>query len=106
MAKTSGGTRNYRNNPKAMKTRRKEYNSLMGSGNYDHTRSYFDASGGFVATHKEHNHITNHNEDKSDVASINLAKKGYKVYLDSEKSEIEFSTGKNKKVRDGRVFML
>ena len=101
MAKTSGGTRNYRNNPKAMNTRRNEYNSLMGSGNYDLVRSYFDASGGFVATHKEHNHITDHNIDKSDVASRLLAKKGYKVYLDSEKSTIKFETKK-----DGRIYEL
>ena len=91
IAKTSGGTRNYRNNPKVMNTRRTEYNSLMGSGSYDLTRSYFDVSGGFVATHNEHNHTKNHNIDKSDIASINLAKKGYKIYLDSEKATTMFN---------------
>lgn len=91
IAKTSGGTRNYRNNPKVMNTRRTEYNSLIGSGSYDLTRSYFDVSGGFVATHNEHNHIKNHNIDKSDIASINLANKGYKIYLDSEKATIMFN---------------
>ena len=50
---------------------------------------------------KEHNHITDHNIDKSDVASRLLAKKGYKVYLDSEKSTIKFETK-----RDGRIYEL
>ena len=84
-----------------MNTRRSEYNSLMGSGSYDLTRSYFDASGGFVATHNEHNHIKNHDIDKSDIASINLAKKGYKIYLDNEKATIMFQPK-----RDGKIYKL
>ena len=45
MAKNSGGTRNYRNNPKALSTRRREFEGLMSSGFYDISRSYFDPSG-------------------------------------------------------------
>lgn len=99
MAKASGGTRNYRNNSKVMNTRKSEYEKLMSSGEYDIARSYFDKSGGFVATHNWHNSIRDSKADKSDVASLNLSKKGYKVYLDSEKSTIEFKPNK-----DGRIY--
>ena len=64
MAKNSGGTRNYRNNPKALSTRRKEFEGLMHSGFYDVSRSYFDPTGGFVATNKEHNKVKDTNKDK------------------------------------------
>ena len=40
MAKNSGGTRNYINNPKALSTRRKEFEGLMNSGFYDISRSF------------------------------------------------------------------
>lgn len=64
MAKNSGGTRNYRKNPKALSTRRKEFDRLMHSGFYDVSRSYFDPSGGFVATNKEHNEVEDQKIDK------------------------------------------
>ena len=64
MAKNSGGTRNYINNPKALSTRRKEFEGLMNSGFYDISRSYFDPSGGFVATNKEHNETKDPELDK------------------------------------------
>lgn len=57
MVKASGGTRNYSGNTKVLQTRRKEFDALMYSGFYDATRSYFDPSGGFVATNKEHNEV-------------------------------------------------
>ena len=64
MAKNSGGTRNYRNNPKSLSTRRREFEGLMSSGFYDISRSYFDPSGGFVATNKEHNEAKDPEIDK------------------------------------------
>lgn len=99
MAKASGNTRNYRGNSKAMTTRRNEYDSLMSRPDYDRSRSLFDESGGFVATHQGHNQIEDHAVDKSDTASQVLASKGYKVYLDNERSIIEGG-----KMPDGRVY--
>ena len=64
MAKSSGGTRNYSNKPSTLAKRRKEFDSLMNSGYYDKGRSQFDKSGGFVATHKEHNPVSKKNIDK------------------------------------------
>ena len=102
MAKRGGGTRNYSNNPKVMATRRAEYDGLMATGSYDASRSFFDPSGGFYITHKGHDTIADHDKDKSDVAVKYLAAKGYRVYLDNEKSAISY----NGKVRDGRIEKL
>ncbi|MBO4549271.1 MAG: hypothetical protein J5733_00950 [Bacteroidaceae bacterium] len=99
MAKASGNTRNYRGNAKVMATRRSEFGSLMARGDYDVARSFFDPSGGFVATHVHHNYITNTTEDKSDIAVSVLASKGYKVYLDDERS---MRLGES--MPDGRVY--
>ena len=98
--KTSGGTRNYSNKPATLAKRKEEFDDLMSSG-YDISRSLFDASGGFVATHEQHERIkkNDRNIDKSDVAAELLAKKGYKVYLDSELAMIE-----GIKNPDGRVY--
>lgn len=101
MAKNSGGTRNYRNNPKALSTRRNEFDGLMHSGFYDVSRSYFDPSGGFVATNKEHNEVEDPNIDKEKEATLFLANKGYKVYLDSERATIEFEPH-----NDGRIYNI
>lgn len=98
MAKGNGGTRNY-SGTSTYDKRADEFNSLIASGKYDTKRSYLDASGGFVVTHKDHDKITNHNKDKADIASELLAKKGYKIYLDSEKSKID-----GLKMPDGRVY--
>lgn len=101
MAKASGGTRNYSNNKKVLTTRRSEYDGLIASGFYDAERSYFDKSGGFVAVNKEHNMVQDPNKDKENEAIINLARKGYKIYLDSEVATIEFQPH-----NDGRVYKL
>lgn len=101
MAKASGGTRNYSGNVKVLQTRRKDFNALMYSGFYDVARSYFDPSGGFVATNKEHNEVDDSNVDKEKEASLFLAKKGYKVYLDSELATVEFETH-----NDGRIYNI
>lgn len=101
MAKNSGGTRNYRNNPKALSTRRREFEGLMNSGFYDISRSYFDPSGGFVATNKEHNEAKDPEIDKEKEATLFLANKGYKVYLDSERATIEFEPH-----NDGRIYNI
>lgn len=92
--KTSGGTRNYASQPGTLGKRRSEYDKLMGSGDYDKSNSYLDKSGGFVVVHNQHNI----NKDEL-TAGKKLAQKGYKVYLDSEKSTI--SGGKTK---DGRLY--
>lgn len=102
MAKQSGGTRNYRNDAKTLDKRRAEFNSLMATGSYDSTRSYFDPSGGFFITHNKHNKITDAEKDKSDIAVKYLAAKGYRVYLDNEQSKISY----NGKVHDGRIEKL
>lgn len=101
MAKSSGGTRNYRNNTKTLTTRRKEFDTLMHSGFYDVSRSYFDPTGGFVATNKEHNEVKNPEIDKEKEATLFLANKGYKVYLDSERATIEFEPH-----NDGRIYNI
>ena len=101
MAKASGGTRNYSGNTKVLQTRRNEFDGLMYSGFYDIVRSYFDSSGGFVATHKDHNEVEDPNIDREKDASLFLAKKGYKIYLDSELATIEFEPHK-----DGRIYKL
>ena len=98
MAKTSGGTRNYSNKPATLARRRSEFDVLMASG-YDASRSYFDNSGGFSAVHSEHDKISNPDKDKSDIAAEFLARKGYKVYLDSELATIQ-----GVKNPDGRVY--
>lgn len=100
MAKASGGTRNYSSVPKTLDNRKNEFNSLMASGLYDAERSYFDASGGFVAVNKEHN-VADTDVDKEADATKKLAKKGYKVYLDSELATIAFKTH-----NDGRLYNL
>lgn len=96
MSKGSGGTRNYRPGTSTHQKRLNEYESLMSSG-YDRERSYFSNSGGFKATHSEHNSPgdKDYAEERCDV----LADKGYKVYLDSE-SSIEFNVPK----KDGRIY--
>lgn len=71
----------------------------MLTGQYDSSRSRIDKSGGFYITHKEHDRIKNPDVDKSDIAADILARKGYKVYLDSEKSYIEYD-----KKPDGRIY--
>ena len=100
MAKASGGTRNYSNSSKTLKNRRDEYDALMATGLYDE-RSKFHKSGGFVAVHKEHNLVSEKkkNENKEEFAVDVLIEKGYKVYLDSEKSTIKYE-----KKNDGRIY--
>ena len=83
--KTSGGTRNYAKQPGTLGKRRCDY---------DRKNSYFDKSGGFMVVHNQHNI----NADELD-AGRKLAQKGYKIYLDSERSTISYE-GK----RDGRIY--
>ncbi|MCM1490394.1 MAG: hypothetical protein NC095_06170 [Muribaculum sp.] len=94
MAKVSGGTRNYSHRDGTLAKRRGEFNQLMESG-YDRSRSYMSPKGGFKAVHPDHNApgVGDKAEERCNV----LADKGYRVYLDSERSEIEFQ-----KVKDGR----
>lgn len=94
MAKASGGTRNYSHRDGTLAKRQREFNQLMESG-YDSSRSYMSPTGGFKAVHPEHNApgVGDKAEERCNV----LADKGYRVYLDSERSEIEFQ-----KVKDGR----
>ncbi len=98
MGKTSGGVRNYQNKPSTLGARQKKYEYYVRRKDYDTARSYFDASGGYVVTHKLHKQITDVNKDKSDIASLMLAKKGYKVYLGKEKSTVS-----GRKTKDGRI---
>lgn len=105
MAKTSGGVRNYRPNSSAYNKRRAEFYRLMATGDYKPESSRFYDGGGFVVTHKDHNPIGRdqygRQVDKSDVAARKLARKGYRVYLDSERSnEMRVSTP------DGKVERL
>ena len=102
MDKRSGGTRNYSKQPRTLKKRHDEFDALMNTGVYDFARSFFDPSGGFAATHNEHNQVIDPAKDKSDVAVQYLAAKGYRLYLDSEKTTISDS-GKKK---DGRIEKL
>ena len=92
--KTSGGTRNYAKQPGTLGKRRSEYDKLMGSGDYDRQNSIFDKSGGFVVIHNEHNL-----KDGEKEAAQKLARKGYKVYLDKERSTVSGQTTK-----DGRLY--
>lgn len=94
MAKGSGDTRNYSHRDGTLAKRQGGFNRLMESG-YDRSRSYMSPSGGFKAVHPEHN--VPGIGDKAEERSSILADKGYRVYLDSERSEIEFQ-----KVKDGR----
>lgn len=105
MAKTYGGVRNYKTGSSAYRKRRAEYNSLMATGDYKPESSHFYKGGGFVVTHKEHNLAQRDKNgklvDKSDEAAVKLARKGYRVYLESERSnKAEFKT------RDGKVEKL
>lgn len=99
MAKSSGGVRNYRNKPSTLSTRRKKYEYYIRRRDYDAERSYFDASGGYVVTHKLHKNITDVTKDKSDVAALFLAQKGFKVYLGKEISKIS-----RERTKDGRIY--
>lgn len=105
MAKASGGTRNYSNDAKVMNTRLTEFSKLMSTGDYDASRSYFDESGGFVITHKGHNKtkpaVDGVKENMEEEAALALAKKGYKVYMDSEQG-----TMAKVKMPDGRVYQM
>lgn len=96
MAKSSGGSRNYKGTPTAQK-RKSEYKELMSKGEYK--GGYYSSSGGFYVLHKDHNEISHQNGDYSDVASRKLAKKGYKIYLQSELSTID-----GQKVFDGYLY--
>lgn len=102
MGKESGGTRNYNPNSKAWEKRYNEYTGLLATGDYDIARSFFDNSGGFCVTHNEHNPVTQPDVDKSDIAVKYLTEKGYRIYLDSEKTT--FSD--NGKKKDGRIEKL
>lgn len=88
--KTSGGTRNYAKQPGTLGKRRSEFDKLMGSGDYDRKNSIFDKSGGFVVIHNEHNL-----KDGEKEAAQKLARKGYKVYLDSEHSTLSHDSKKD-----------
>lgn len=86
MSKASGGTRNYLGNSKTMAKRESEFQAIVSTGNYKD--SYFDKSGGYYVVHNDHNNIANSNTNKEMYAAEVLAKKGYRVYLMSEKSYI------------------
>ena len=96
MSKSSGGTRNYKGTA-TIKKRRTEYQLLMDSGNY--SSGYISSSGGFYVIHNDHREIKHSGKDYSDVAARKLADKGYKVYLDPEKS-----IRLKQKTNDGRVY--
>lgn len=98
MAKGGGGTRNYRPGTSTHQKRLNEYESLMSSG-YDRERSYFSKRGGFKATHKDH--FPPKDKDYAEKRCDVLADKGYKVYLDSERS-VEFK----EKTKDGRMILI
>ena len=98
MCKQSGGTRNYANTPTYDK-RKGEYGVLMSSGDY--VKGHLYRSGGFYVIHKHHDKIVRKNNDYSDIAAQKLAKKGYKVYLDDERS---FMQGDAK--YDGHVYKV
>lgn len=105
MAKTSGGVRNYPANSSAYNKRRTEFYTLMATGDYKTEASRLYRGGGFVVTHKEHNIAKRDGNgkliDKSDEAARKLARKGFRVYLNSEKSrELKVSTP------DGRIEKL
>lgn len=85
MSKASGGTRNYSHRDATMAKRRREFEQLMESG-YNRSRSYFSQSGGFKATHKDHN--TPGDRDLAEKRCDVLANKGYRIDLGSEKSTI------------------
>ena len=86
MAKASGGTRNYRNQPKTVDSRQSEFHSIITTGNYKD--SYFDKSGGYYVVHKDHNPIADSNVNKELYAAKILASKGYRIYLMGENSYI------------------
>lgn len=92
--KTSGGTRNYASQPGTLRNRKAEYRRFMGSGEYDKNKSYFHKSGGFVVVHDEH-----YLKRGELNAGKKLARKGYKVYLDSERSTITGGA-----TRDGSIY--
>lgn len=95
--KIDGSTRNYAKQPATLAKRRSEYDSLMDSGEYNKRKSYFDKSGGFYVWHKYHN--TTRDSKAERFAAKSLAKHGYKVYLDKEKSN------KNKvSTKDGYIY--
>lgn len=84
--KTSGSTRNYAKRPSTLANRKAEFDRFMATGKYDESKSYFDKSGGFVVFNKDHNRIQANSLELE--ASKQLAQKGYKVYIESEKSYI------------------
>lgn len=85
--KVGGGTRNYAKAPSIIASRKAEYERLMASGKYDPNRSFFDPSGGYVVTHRDHN-LPNGKDQEKYAVEI-LASKGYKIELSDEKSTIE-----------------
>lgn len=89
--------RNYSSNISTKNVRYDEYARLIESWKYDVSRSAFDESGGFVVTDKFHNMLKN--DDKENIAVGFLIKKGYKVYLEDERSFI--SESKNP---DGKLY--
>ena len=70
MAKGSGGTRNYSNNPHALENRKTEFDSIMNTGVY--RDGYFDKRGGYFVIHKDrlyyhrtdHTHRPNHHHPR------------------------------------------
>ena len=83
--KKTGGTRNYAKYPKTLQKRRDEYDAEIATGNYNAELSYFDKSGGYVLVHKDHNKIKEGSLEME--TTHDLAKKGYKIRLESEKSK-------------------
>ena len=92
MAKGSGGTRNYSNNPHALENRKTEFDSIMSTGDY--RDGYFDKSGGYFVIHKDHNYVIDPQKNKEREGAEKLSKRGYRIYLMGEKSYI--SGGKKK----------
>lgn len=94
MTKQSGGTRNYRISSKQYQNRLTEYNGIVSTGVYRDSNFY--EGGGYYVVHKDHNQIVHKGElgegaqhdNREDVCAEFLAKKGYKIYLMSEKSYI------------------
>lgn len=96
MAKSSGGTRNYKGTSTAKK-REDAFSSLMSTGEYND--GYISSSGGYYVLHKDHRDIVHSNGDYSNVAARKLADKGYIVTLGEE-----MSAKLGEKTPDGKVY--
>ena len=104
--KVGGGTRNYAKAPSTIASRKAEYERLMASGKYDPRRSFYDPSGGFVVTHKDHNLPNRKDQEKYATTAI-LVQGNSQMSKEYVQSQVQkFKENSPKRARDKLNYVI